>query len=117
MGALYLGERNRRVGRATNEEGGRGDLVEPVDEIAAQAVPEDFASLEQDKCFASSRLARHPVDFFNYFRGEKPRVIDETSQQRPADQAAAPAYEPVTQFIQIGEAHEEIPQFVRGDLV
>src|SRR5215471_11739886 len=115
MGALYLGERNRRVGRATNEEGGRGDLVEPVDEIAAQAVPEDFASLERDKCFASSRFARYPVDLFNDFRGEKPRVIDETCQERPADETAASAYEPVTQLIKVREAHEKIPQRVRGD--
>src|SRR5215467_1371359 len=103
MGALYLGERNRRICRTTNQEGRCSDLMEPGDEIAAQAVPENFASLKRDKCLASSRLTRHPVDLFNDFRGETLRVIDETCQERPADQAAASPYEPVTQFIKVRE--------------
>jgi hypothetical protein len=38
MCALYVRERNCRICRATNKEGRCGDLVEPVNEIAAQAI-------------------------------------------------------------------------------
>ena len=68
MCTLHRGERDCRIWRATKKQGRCGDLMEPVGEIAAQAIPEDFISLERDKCFACFRLVRLLVDLFKQFR-------------------------------------------------
>ena len=51
--------------------------MQPVHKITAQAIPEDFISLERDKSFASFPFVRYLVDLVKDFRSETLRVIDE----------------------------------------
>src|SRR5215471_4133925 len=75
MGSLYRGKRNGCILRAIHKKRGDHDLVQPAGEIAAQAGPADFASLEGDIGFSCPRLAHGLIDPVNEFLRKTCRVV------------------------------------------
>jgi len=81
------GDRDEAVVCPVDDQHGRFDLVEPIDEAGAQAVPSYLASLKGAKRVPRSGLICQSVSFLDHLVGHRPPVV-KGAMQTPTNHPA-----------------------------